>query len=565
MDIFKIKKTYLSARRLQEIINVFIKHGFGQFIDQIHLGKFVPFKRRLKIFGKWPTIHVPSTAERLRIAFEELGPTFIKLGQLLASRQDLLGDLYIKEFKKLQDKVAAFEISKVYEIIEKELGVSPDKIFKFFNPHPIGSASIAQVHEAVLVNGEEVIVKIRRPGIREQIAVDLNILKMIARLIEKNIPESKIFDPSGIINEFSRSINRELDFRREAKNAIIFREQFKEDESVHIPYIYRQFTTEKVLIMEKVHGIRIDNLKDLHQNALDIREILNKVLDMYFKQIFVHGFFHGDPHPGNILITKAGKIALVDFGIVGRIDEQFKEAYANIALAIINYNTDLLIEEYLKLGVIPDDMDIDRLKRELKEDIDEILYPLYFYPLQEIKLSELIESVMKVALKNRLRFPPELFLIDKVLIMLDGLVRELCPKASIIELIKPYAEVIIAEKLKPDYHLKKANRAIEEFKSALENIPFQLKTILKKLVADRMTVRMYHVNLPEFLKDIDRASNKISFSLIVSAMILSSAIMHASSVKPLVYGVSLFALITGLVAFFLGIWLIISIIRSGRL
>ncbi|HHW21201.1 ABC1 kinase family protein [Thermodesulfovibrio thiophilus] len=565
MNIFRLRKTYRSAKRLQEIINVFIKHGFGQIIDQIHLGRFITLKKRLRSFGTWTYYKVPTVAERLRIAFEELGPTFIKLGQLLSSRPDLVSMSYAKEFKKLQDRVPTFPIEQVYQTIEEELGMPVAKIFQDFNPEPIGSASIAQVHNAILMNGTKVIVKVRRPGIEEQIMLDLNILQSLAKLIEKYVPESKLFDPVGIVDEFAKSITKELDFRREARNALIFRENFKDYKKVYIPYVFKEFTTKKILVMEKVEGVRIDDINSIKEKGLDIEGILNIVIDMYFKQIFDHGFFHGDPHPGNILVTDDARVALVDFGITGKIDEEFKESYANIAIAIINQNIDKLITEYLKLGIIPDDIDREKLEKELKDDIEDILYPIYAYRIEEIQISELIESIMKVALKHRLRFLPELLLIDKVLIMLEGLTKELCPDKSIIELIKPYAREIISKRIHPDFYLNKTFKIIRELRDAVENIPFQIKKLLKKAVKDEITVRMYHVNLPEFIKDIDRASNKISFSLIVSAMILSSSIMHASQVKPLIYGVSLFGLIIGVVAFFLGLWLLISIIRSGKL
>lgn len=565
MNIFRLRKTYRSAKRLQEIINVFIKHGFGQIIDQIHLGRFITLKKRLRSFGTWTYYKVPTVAERLRIAFEELGPTFIKLGQLLSSRPDLVTMSYAKEFKKLQDRVPTFPIEQVYQTIEEELGMPVAKIFQDFNPEPIGSASIAQVHNAILMNGTKVIVKVRRPGIEEQIMLDLNILQSLAKLIEKYVPESKLFDPVGIVDEFAKSITKELDFRREARNALIFRENFKDYKKVYIPYVFKEFTTKKILVMEKVEGVRIDDINSIKEKGLDIEGILNIVIDMYFKQIFDHGFFHGDPHPGNILVTDDARVALVDFGITGKIDEEFKESYANIAIAIINQNIDKLITEYLKLGIIPDDIDREKLEKELKDDIEDILYPIYAYRIEDIQISELIESIMKVALKHRLRFLPELLLIDKVLIMLEGLTKELCPDKSIIELIKPYAREIISKRIHPDFYLNKTFKIIRELRDAVENIPFQIKKLLKKAVKDEITVRMYHVNLPEFIKDIDRASNKISFSLIVSAMILSSSIMHASQVKPLIYGVSLFGLIIGVVAFFLGLWLLISIIRSGKL
>lgn len=565
MDVFRLKKTYLSARRFQEIINVFIKHGFGQIVDQIHLGRFIALRKRIRTFGRMPSLRTLTISERLRMAFEELGPTFIKLGQLLSSRPDLVTVEYAREFKKLQDKVPPFPVDEVYEIIQKELKLPVNKLFKNFNPEPVGSASIAQVHEAELMDSTQVIVKVRRPRIKEQIMLDITILQMLARLIERYVPESRLFNPAGIVEEFSKSILKELDFRKEARNAMIFRENFKDDERFYIPQVFKEFTTEKILIMEMVKGIRIDDVQSLRAKGFDIEGLVNTVIDMYFIQIFEHGFFHGDPHPGNILITENMKVALVDFGITGRIDEEFKNSYANIAMAIINQDIERLITEYLKLGIIPEDIDIEKLRKELKEDIEDVLFPVYTYRIEEIKISELIDLIMKVALKHRLRFLPELLLIDKVLIMLEGLAKELCPGKSVIELIKPYANRIILRKYHPDFYINRIIKSLRDFKDDIENLPIYIKTLLKKAVKDDITVKMFHVNLPEFLKDIDRASNKISFSLIVSAMILSSAIMHATQVKPLIYGISFFGLVTGVVAFFLGIWLIISIIRSGKL
>lgn len=565
MDILRLKRTYHSARRLQEIINVFIKHGFGQIVDQLNLNKFVPFRRRLRNIGKWSDTQTLTPAERLRTAFEELGSTFIKLGQLFASRPDLIGVTYAEEFKKLQDKIPPFDIKEVYEIIEKELGKKIDELFQKFNPTPIGSASIAQVHEAVLWDGREVIVKVRRPKLREQITLDLNILYGIARLMEKYIPESKIFDPTGVVNEFSKSILKEIDFRKECVNAIIFKENLREYKDFIIPSVLRELTTEKVLVMEKIKGERIDNIEYLHSNGLNVEKILKNLIYAYFLQIFKHGFFHGDPHPGNILVTEEGKIAFVDFGIMGRIDENFIEAYTNVAIAIVNHDIDLLIDEYLKLGILPDEIDIEKLRRELKKEIDEIIFPIYNYQLGEIQISDIIDSIMKTAIKYKFRFLPELLLIDKVLVMLEGLTRQLYPQISIVELLKPYVKELIAEKVKPDFLLRKTQRALGEIKAAIENIPAQLKILLKKAVSDQFTFKINLANINELIKDIDRASNKISFSLIVSSMILSSAVMYALEVKPLINGISLFGIIMSVIAFFLGVWLLISIIRSGKL
>ncbi|GAB6183680.1 ABC1 kinase family protein [Thermodesulfovibrio hydrogeniphilus] len=565
MDFFRLRKTFLSAKRLREILNVFIKHGFGQIIDQIHLGKYIPIRKRLRTFGKWESERHLSAPERLRMAFEELGPTFIKLGQLFASRPDLVGINIANEFKKLQDRVSPFPVERAYEIIETELGAPVDKIFKSFNPVPIAAASIAQVHEAVLMNDKEVIVKIRRPGIKQQITLDIMILQTLAKMALKHIPESRNFDPVGLVEEFANSITKELDFQREAANCLIFSKNFENNEKVYIPKIYKEFTTEKILVMEKINGIRIDDKEMLKEAGYNLKNVLNTLIEAYFIQIFEHGFFHADPHPGNILVIDNERVALIDFGIVGRIDDDFKKSYANVALSIINKDIDKLIQEYIKLGIIPEEETPEKIERKLKKDIEDVLLPIYSFSLDKINIAEAVEAVIEVSIKYGLKFPSELFLINKILFMIEGLARELKPDIHVIEFIKPLAQKLLSKRITSEFYFEKLKTFKTEIGEAFHTIPSQLKTLLRKAVRDDITVKMFHVNLPEFIKDIDRASNKIAFSLIVSAMILSSAIMHAAEVKPLFHGISLFGLITGVVAFFLGVWLIISIIKSGRL
>ncbi len=565
MDIIRLRRTFLSVKRLKEILNVFIKHGFGQIVDQIHLGKYIPLRKRLKTFGKWESERHLSAPERLRMAFEELGPTFIKLGQLFASRPDLVGINVANEFKKLQDRVSPFSVERAYEIIETELGSPVDKIFKSFNPEPLAAASIAQVHEAVLMDGKEVIVKIRRPGIKQQIMLDIMILQAIAKIALKHISEIRYFDPLGLVEEFANSITKELDFKREAANCLIFRENFKNNEKLYIPKIYKEFTTEKILVMEKINGIRIDNKEMLKKSGYNLKNVLNTLIESYFIQIFEHGFFHADPHPGNIFVIDDERVALIDFGIVGRIDDEFKESYANVALSIINKDTDKLIKEYMKLGIIPEEETPEKIERKLKKDIEDVLLPIYSFSLDKINIAESVEAVIEVSIKYGLKFPSELFLINKILFMIEGLTRELQPDIHVIEFIKPHAQKLSIKRISPEFYFEKLKNFKTEIGEAVHIIPLQLKTLLRKAVRDDITVKMFHVNLPEFIKDIDKASNKIAFSLIVSAMILSSAIMHAAEVKPLFHGISLFGLITGAVAFFLGMWLIISIIKSGRL
>lgn len=565
MDIARLTRTYKSAKRLQQIINVFLRYGFGQIIDQIHLGRYIPFKKRLRAFGVWPALKGPSVPERLRMAFEELGPTFIKLAQVLSSRPDLITTQFATEFKKLQDEVPPFPAADAKRIIEEEIKLPVHRVFKRFDDLPIAAASIAQVHRATLIDGSDVVVKVQRPNIKEQIESDINILSTIARLLDKYVPESRFFNPTGIVEEFSRTVRKELDFVEEARNCCRFRKNFEHNLDVYIPKIYAEFVTEKVIVMEMIEGVRIDNIKAIEEMGLDRKRLAKIGVDAYFKQILEDGFFHADPHPGNILVMSTGMIAFLDFGIVGRVSDELKETMASTFLALIQRDFDRLIDQYIELGIVPEDIDIDIFRRDFKSDLSDLLEPLYGLTLQEINFAQYLDAVTHLAIKHNLRIPSDLLLINKAMLILENLGRQLDPNFDFVAASEPFATKIIKKKVSPLRLYNKARKNIMEIGDFAFLFPRQLKQIIKKTLRDDIQIKMFHVNLPEFIKDMDRSSNRIAFAMIVSAMILSSAIMHATGVGPTIFGISILGLTAFGFAFLLGIWLIISIIRSGRL
>ncbi|MCX8030692.1 MAG: AarF/ABC1/UbiB kinase family protein [Thermodesulfovibrionales bacterium] len=565
MEIGNLTRRFKSARRLQQIVNVFLKYGFGQIIDQIQLGRYIPFKRRLKTFGIWPALKGPTVPERLRFAFAELGPSFIKLAQLLASRPDLITVEYANEFKKLQDEVPPFEFESIKQIIEEELNKPLEKIFLDFNKTPIAAASIAQVHKALLHNGRSVAVKVQRPNIKEVIEADLNILNIIARLLLKYVPESRFFNPTGIVEEFSKSISKELNFLLEARNCLKFSLDFQNNPNVHFPEVYEEYTTEKVLVMEFVDGVRIDNIKAIDALNLDKKKISKTCIELYFKQILENGFFHADPHPGNILIRDDGVICFLDFGIVGRVSDELKDIIANTFIAIINRDFDRLIDQYIELGVVPEDIDIESFRREFKTDLRDVLEPLYGLKIRQIDFAQYMETLIRLATKYRLRIPSDLLLIDKTLLILENLIRHLEPDLDIIAEAEPYASRIVMRRVSPSTLYEKTKKNVIDLSDFLLFLPKSMTKLLKKALKDEIQVKMFHVNLPDFIKDMDKASNRIAFAMVVSSIILSSAIMHAAGVEPRIFGFSFLGLLAFGFAFFLGVWLIISIIRSGRL
>ncbi len=565
MDISNLTRRFKSAKRLQQIINVFLKYGFGQIIDQIYLGRYIPFKKRIRSFGIWPALKGPTVPQRLRLAFAELGPTFIKLAQILSARPDLITVKYADEFKKLQDEVPPFSVDEAKKIIEEELGLPLNEIFSYFENTPIAAASIAQVHCAVLLDGTDVVVKVQRPQIRDQIESDINIMSTIASLLMKHVPESRFFNPIGIVEEFSRTVTKELDFVIESRNCMRLRRDFENTPDIYIPKVFERYVTEKVLVMEMINGVRIDDIKTIEGMGID-RVRLSKIgINAYFKQILENGFFHADPHPGNILVRTDGVICFLDFGIVGRVSDELKEIMATTFISIMERDFDRLIDQYIELGVITAEADIDSFRRDFKMDISDLLEPLYGMKLQQINFTQYAETLIRLATRYNLRIPSDLLLIDKTLLILENLARQLNPDLDFVAEAQPYAAKIITKQMSPSRLYEKTKKNFMDLSDFAFLLPRNMTKLFKKILKDDIQVKMFHVNLPDLIKDMDKATNRIAFAMIVSAILLSSAIMHAAGVEPRILGFSFFGLISFGVAFLLGIWLIISIIRSGRL
>jgi len=564
-DLLRLRGAYRSVNRVREIINVFLKYGFGRIIDQIHFQRFIPLRTRLKTFGQWPALKGPSVPERLRMAFSELGPTFIKLAQLLSSRPDLITKPFSDEFKKLQDEVPPFPTGEAKKIIEDETKLPIDKIFHTFEDRPLAAASIAQVHYATLSDGSDVIVKVQRPGIKEQIEADINILSTIAGLLDKYVPESRFFNPKGIVEEFSGTIKKELNFVEEARNCSRFRRNFEGSGNVYIPKLYGEFITQKVLVMEKIKGVRIDNIAGIESMGLDRNRLAKIGVDAYFKQILEDGIFHADPHPGNIFVMPDGRIGLMDFGIVGRVTPELREIIANTLHALLDKDFDKLIDQYMELGLVPEEVDIGIFRKEFRADLADFLEPLYGLTLKDLNFSEYIDAITHLALKHNMTIPSDLLLINRAMLILENIARELDPDFDFIAEAEPFVSKLIRQRLSPSVLYEKAWKNIGEVGDFVFLFPKQMKQIIRKILKDDIQMKLTHVGLDRLIKDMDRSSNRIAFSMVISAMLLSSAILHTTGVGPKLYGMSVFALISFGFASFLGIWLIISIIRSGRL
>jgi ubiquinone biosynthesis protein len=564
---FSFLRLRKSANRIRQITNVFLKYGFGKVIDQIHLGRFIPFRKRIKTFGQWPPVKSPSAPEQLRRAFSELGPSFIKLAQILSSRPDLITKRYADEFKKLQDRVPPFPTEDAIRIIEQETGHKLDEIVVEFDRTPIAAASIAQVFRGRLIDGSDIIIKVQRPHIREQIETDIGILTYAANLLEKYVPESSFFNPSGIVEEFSKTVRKELDFLEEARNCIRFRKNFEQIPDVHIPLIFAEHTTEKVLFMERIKGVRIDDISEITRQGLDRKRLAKVGVDAYFKQILEDGFFHADPHPGNIFAMPSGQIGFVDFGIVGKVSPELRETMASTFLALIQKDFDKLIDQYIELGLVPEHVDLEAFRKEFKADLSDFLEPLYGMTMGQINFNfaDYIDTVTRIAVKHKMKIPSDLLLVNKAMLVLENLGSELDPDFDFIAAAEPYASKLVRDRLRPGKLFEKARKNVMDLGDFVTLFPKQMKQIIQKVLKDDIGIRMTHVGMEKFMKDLDRSSNRIAFSMIISAILLSSAIMHATGAGPSVFGMSLLGITAFGIAFILGVWLIISIIRSGML
>jgi ubiquinone biosynthesis protein len=565
LSLLSIRRTYKNVNRVRQITSVLLKYGFGKLIDQIHLNRFIPFRTRLRAFGQWPPLKSPATPERLRKAFSELGPSFIKLAQILSTRPDLITKPFADEFKKLQDRVPPFPVADAIRIIEEETNFPLSDVFSHLDNTPVAAASIAQVHHGTLLDGSDVIIKVQRPGIREQIETDINILASVAYLMERYIPESVFFNPKGIVEEFARTVRKELDFTEEARNCVRFGRNFAGSPDVCIPRIFSEFTTEKILVMERIDGVRIDDIEGIKNLGLDRTRLAQVGVNAYFKQILEDGFFHADPHAGNIFAMPDGRIGFMDFGIVGRVSPELRETMANTFLALIHKDFDKLIEQYIELGLVPEHVDLDVFRREFKSDLADFFEPLYGLTLTELNFAEYIDTVTHLAVKYKLKIPADLLLINKAMLILENLGGELDPNFNFIAAAEPYASKLLRDRIRPGRLYEKTRKNVMEVSDFLILFPKQMKQIVRKVLKDDIHLKMSHEGLEKFIRDMDRSSNRIAFSLIISAILLSSAIMHAMGVGPRIYGMSALGFLAFGFALLLGIWLIISIIRSGRL
>jgi len=558
----RINRNIRSITRYRTILGILIKYGFGHFIEQLNINYYLELGRRLVTLGSAPKeIERLSQPERLRLAIEELGPTFIKFGQLLSTRPDLLPRDYIDEFSKLQDTIPPLPFEKIEAQIKTELGFPTEDLFAEIDPAPIAAASIAQVHRARMHSGEDVVVKVRRPGIQRIIETDLDILMALAILAEKHLPAMETYDPCGLVREFRRTIFRELDLNREGHTIDRFASNFEDDPDVCIPQVQWGCSGETVLTMEFVTGLKISDHEALIAKGHDLKKLASHGADFFLKQVLVFGFFHGDPHPGNFFVRDDEKICLLDFGMVGRIDEELKLQLVDLLVAVLDRDADSIISQLLYRGDLLDEVNHRMLKRDLSEFIDDY----YDLPLQSINVGKMLMEFVDILSVYRIKFPPDLMLLAKALVTMEGIGRQLDPEFNMIGHLKPFLERIVRERMGPASFSKETIRIFQGYSALAKNLPRDIKEFINRVNRNKFKIDLEHRGLERLINDLDKSSNRLSFSLIIAALIVGSSLIMQTEKGPMLLGFPILGMLGYSIAAFLGLWLAIAILRSGRL
>jgi ubiquinone biosynthesis protein len=548
-------------RRFAEIAGVLVKYGFVDVVDALHLRPYLAAGRRvLSAFGG--SAHPePRRAVRLRLAFEELGPTFIKFGQALSTRADLLPADVVAELTLLQDAVPPLQPGVAEQAIRDALGHSVHEVFLDFNPEPLAAASIAQVHRATLRSGEIVAVKIRRPGIETVIEADLAILSELASLAERHVADATLYSLSELVNEFARTIRREQDLVREGRLIERVASQFAGDPTVRYPRICWPLTTTGVLTMEFLDGVKVSAAGTSEAPDLDPQLIARRGADAVLTQILVHGLFHADPHPGNILVLPGNVVAFVDFGIIGRVDRRMRETLAETILAIGRRDAERLAEIVVSVATPLRAVDMTALRVDLEEMLD-----LYAdISLGDLSLRAVFGSITDAMSRHRLRLPADVLLLIKSVSTIEAVGRQLDPSFKIVEHATPFVESLIEQKRSPGALAWRAAHTGRDVMHALGSLPANLAEIMRRARADGLQIQFVHRNFDHFIREMDRSSNRLSFAIVIASIVVGSSVIVHAGLGPPLFGYPLLGMAGFLAAGILGIGLAFGILRSGRL
>lgn len=556
-----IKQRLRNLNRLRRIIDVLITYGFGYIVDRLNIERVVGRTflrlrsvRRLRIFD------LPVEV-RLRKVLEELGPTFIKFGQILSTRPDLIPAPLCRELEKLQDEVPPFSYEQVRKQIEHAFHKPVDELFVEFTREPTAAASLAQVHRARLADGTVVLVKVQRPHIEETVKADIEILRELAKLAHRYVEEVRPYNLVSLVEEFRHIILEELNFLHEAGNMNRFRRYFKDDERVCIPKAFAHLATRRILVIEEIEGTPISDREAIDSGSHDKSALAHTIAEAFLKQVFLHGFFHADPHPGNVIAKPENRVAFIDFGMVGRIHRDTKDQLANMLVGYVDRNPQRIVNACISIGVVSRSADI----HHFEIDIEDFVEQYYVSSLEEIKVGQLLMDLLDIVSSNRIQLPASLFLLGKAMVIIEGLCERLDPDFNMVVLIQPFAERLIRERYSPRRIAREVREFAHVFYEFTKKLPSDLSLIFDKVKEGKLHVEFEHKGLGGLIAELDKVSNRLAFALIIAALIIGSSIIMATDKGPLLLGFPVLGIIGYVIAAIMGLWLVIAIVRSGRL
>jgi ubiquinone biosynthesis protein len=558
--------TTRSIGRLSEIAQVMVRHGFGYFFEAHKLSDLLPGRSaedRLADMAAEQGAASSARGQHLREVLDELGPTFVKFGQLLSTRPDVVPPDIVVELRGLQDDVRPFPFEQAERVIEQELGNTLERLFLDFEPAPVAAASIGQVHRATLPNGRRVAVKVQRPGAPEKIEADLGLLYQAARLARERIRALDFVDARQLVDEFARSIRKELDYRQEARNAENFHRHFAGHPHVRVPKVYWQYTRPRVLTLEWIDGIQLADLDLVTTTPEERREIAYRITEAWMTMIFRHGFFHGDPHPANILLpTQAGAIGLVDFGAVGTLTDDDMSKLTGLFIDAANENLEQIPKRLGDLGVrYPKDRE-----GEFLAEIRELYYRYYGASLSEVDPIQVVREGFQLIYSLNLHLPARFLLLDRTIATLASVGAELYPDFNVFEVARPYARDLMLERFSPHRVARRARRETLRYAQVIAEVPYQFHDFMEEIRDGQIEVGFVHKGLDQFLESMQNAINRLVIALIVvGGLIGSSLIGIFAKGGTNVIGVNVISIIGFALSTVLGIWLLWGVIRSGRL
>ncbi len=543
--------TIRHAGRLTDIVFVLLKYGFDDVVQRLELPGKLLLKRVSRVKEDL------TTSERLRRTLEELGPTFVKFGQVVSLRSDVLPAELVFELRKLQDHVPPVDFAQMRGHIEDNLGDSIESTFIQFDERPVAAASLAQVHRAVLREGRQAVaVKIQRPDIQHAIDSDIAIMDLIAAQLDSRMEAAAMYDLPNLVQEFRRTILRELDYTREARHMRIFRANFRSDPNVHVPELYEQHCTDKMLVMELLDGVK---LNEVHPHNLERRhELARRGLGVVVKQILQDGFFHADPHPGNILVREGRVLCLLDCGMVGRLTRETRYKLTELIQATVQKDSDRLLEVLLDLT-----RGYDRADRlSLERDLLDLLDGYHSVPLAELDVGSFLAETTDVLRENGLRLPQNLAVMIKALITSEGVARELDPQLNVIEEMRPMVEALVAEQRRPENIWRGIRNNLYQVLAFQRQLPNRLSQITQKLERGELSITFHHENLDDVNHTLEDIASRLTVAIIVASIVIGSSLLVTAKVGPLLFGYPALGVIGFLLSALLGLWIVVNILRA---